>query len=159
MSYARERSAKYGKILRKIRGIVFFAVPHNGSNIASAAGPVACIFEHLKMPWANPQLLKALEKESKLFFDVAKSCVERSEDVGIWSFYEPESPIVCLEENHCVVLATNISRWLPSNLPASLRAKKRLLQLADRVIPESANSILWSASSSSLCLRRFENFA
>lgn len=75
-----------------VRGVVFFAVPHRGSDIAALGKMLANVLKVATLGLrGNPRYVKALEKNSKHLDEISKQFVERLETIQVRTFYETET--------------------------------------------------------------------
>jgi hypothetical protein len=88
---ARECPNTYGKLLESVRGIVFFGVPHRGSEVAYWGSFVANIMAITQLGFrSNTKFIDALRRNSKQFSDISQQFVEPGSRLNIRSFYETE---------------------------------------------------------------------
>ena len=96
---AHERSKYYADLSNSVRGLVFFAVPHRGSDSAYWATFAANLLRSLQLGFCtNPNFLKALQRNSETFSNISKQFIERGETLEIRTFYESKkiwNQLVC----------------------------------------------------------------
>ncbi len=91
MIIAHERPNAYGNLLESVRGILFFGVPHRGSEAAYWGSFVANIMAITQLGFrVNTRFVDALRKNSKSFSDILRQFVEPGSRLNIRSFYETE---------------------------------------------------------------------
>jgi hypothetical protein len=91
MILAWERDDMYGDLLEKIRGAVFFGVPHRGADLAFWADFPAKVLKHTSVGFAgNTRFLDALKRDSYERSEISSSFVRRGADLNIRTFYETE---------------------------------------------------------------------
>ncbi|KAK4144482.1 uncharacterized protein C8A04DRAFT_11422, partial [Dichotomopilus funicola] len=81
----------YRDLLENIRGIVFFAVPHRGANLAMWASFPARVGKHTSLGLAgNTRFLDALKRDSIERSEISNAFVRRAVHLRIRTFYETE---------------------------------------------------------------------
>jgi len=91
MILAHHRSKYYGNLLQHVRAIVFFGVPHRGSDVAYWATFAANILQFGQLGLrTNPTYVKALQRNSSTFAEISTQFVERAESLSIRTFFETE---------------------------------------------------------------------
>lgn len=89
MILAHERSTHYADLLNSIRGLVFFGVPHRGSDAAVWVTFAANLLVYAQLGFGtNPNFVKALQSNSQTFADISQQFIERGANVAIRTFYE-----------------------------------------------------------------------
>ena len=74
-----------------MRGVVFFSVPHRGSDIAALGKMLARGLKIATLGFGiNPRYVKALDKNSKDLDNISRQFVERLETIQVRTFYETE---------------------------------------------------------------------
>lgn len=88
---AHERSSIYAKILDSIQALVFFGVPHRGSDLAYWSAYAARLTSTIQLGLGtNKSFVEALTRNSQTFADISKSFTERAAPMKIRTFYETE---------------------------------------------------------------------
>jgi hypothetical protein len=91
MILAHDRSKYYGHLLQQVRAVVFFGVPHRGSNVAYWAAFAARILQLGQLGLrTNSTYVKALQRNSSTFAEISTQFVERAEPLSIRTFFETE---------------------------------------------------------------------
>lgn len=91
MILAHERSKQYASILTSTRGLVFFGVPHRGSDIASLGKFAAKLLEVAQLGFGtNTAFVEALTRNSDTFAHISQQFIERGADIPIRTFYETD---------------------------------------------------------------------
>jgi hypothetical protein len=91
MVLAWERERLFGDILKSIGGVLFFGVPHRGSDVAFWADFPVKITKYASIGFrGNDKFLDALKRDSKDWRELSESFVERGADLRIRTFYETE---------------------------------------------------------------------
>ncbi len=102
MILAHERSKQYANLLASTRGLVFFGVPHRGSDIARLGNFAANLLEMAQLGFGtNTNFVEALKRNSETFAHISQQFIERGADIPIRTFYETErlgNQLVC---SHC----------------------------------------------------------
>lgn len=84
-----------------MKGVVFFGVPHRGSDIAYWANFAASILEVFALGRTNKRFISALKQNSKTFADISRQFIERAASLEIRTFYETEmmlyNQLVCFK--------------------------------------------------------------
>ena len=89
MIIAHEQIDVYGQLLNSIRGIVFFAVPHRGAELANLVkifSKVVGLFGF----GVNTKHVALLSKESDPLMDISSQFKNRARRVDIMTFVETE---------------------------------------------------------------------
>ena len=93
MIVAHERSTIYRKMLDKVKGFIFLAVPHRGSDLAFWYTWVTELSKFAQVGFAgNANFVAALKSNSKTFADISAQSIERlqSPTIKIRTFYESD---------------------------------------------------------------------
>ena len=91
MIVAHERRKIYGAVLDSVRALVFFGVPHRGSDLAYWSTFAARLLNTVQLGFGtNTSFVEALKRNSKTFADISQSFIERAEHLKIRTFYETE---------------------------------------------------------------------
>lgn len=86
---AHERRNLYSNISDNSKGVVFFGVPHSGSNVAMWGNYAIRVVEKASLGFAgNANFIKALEAHSTEFAHISTQFVERGAYLRINTFYE-----------------------------------------------------------------------
>jgi hypothetical protein len=74
----------YCELLRNVRGLIFFGVPHRGSDLAFWAGLPASLLDKALFGFGgNTRLLDAGKKSSPEWRDISKQFVQRADAVPL----------------------------------------------------------------------------
>jgi hypothetical protein len=88
---AHERSRLYGDLLGCVKAVVFFGVPHRGTDLAYWATFASRIIQAMQLDFGtNPHFVTDLQKNSRTFADISKQFIERGDMLKIRTFYETE---------------------------------------------------------------------
>ncbi|KAH7109021.1 hypothetical protein EDB81DRAFT_954385 [Dactylonectria macrodidyma] len=88
---AHEQDRYYAQLLESIHGVVFFATPHRGSDLAFWGSIAARVAQAASFGFsANSKLSKDLKVDSVLLKHISDSFVYRGGNLNIRSFYETE---------------------------------------------------------------------
>ena len=91
MIIAHERSSIYAKVLDSIQALVFFGVPHRGSDLAYWSTYAARLISTVQLGLGtNKSFVEALTRNSQTFADISQSFTERAAPLKIKTFYETE---------------------------------------------------------------------
>jgi hypothetical protein len=91
MILAHERSSAYGQLLGSVRGLMFFATPHRGSDAAYWAHFAARLLHMIQVGrGTNPSFVAALQRNSTEFANISTQFIERAVSLRIRSFYETD---------------------------------------------------------------------
>lgn len=86
---AHERLDLYGHLLNSVRSVIFFGVPHRGSDVAFWAAFAASLLQHALLGFrGNPTYVESLKRNSKTFADISRQFVARGAKLQIRTFYE-----------------------------------------------------------------------
>lgn len=87
-----DRFNPYGDLLRNVRGLMFFGVPHRGADIAFWAGFPATLLEKGLIGFGgNTRFLDALKKNSPEWREISKQFVQRADAIPlIRTYFETE---------------------------------------------------------------------
>lgn len=89
MILAKQNDDRYGELLEKISGCVFFGVPHRGANIAYWANIPAQIITSLSLGFVgNVQFLESLRRDSDVWRSISNEFIQRAKRLHIRTFYE-----------------------------------------------------------------------
>jgi hypothetical protein len=90
MIIAHERSNVYGELLKSVCGVMFFGVPHRGSDLAYW-GDIAVRICKMMFLKANANFIAPLRRKSATFADISQQFIERGQPpLQIYTFYELE---------------------------------------------------------------------
>ena len=79
-------------VLESVRGLVFFGVPHRGSDLAYWSMFAARLLKDVQLGLGtNTSFVEALKRNSQSFADISKSFIERAMPLKIRTFYETEN--------------------------------------------------------------------
>ncbi|KAI9766209.1 MAG: hypothetical protein M1839_005011 [Geoglossum umbratile] len=88
---AHERSRHYLDLLNSVRGLVFFGVPHRGSDIAYWGTFAANLLKVTQLGFGtNNSFVEALRRNSATFADISRQFIERGANLPIRTFFETE---------------------------------------------------------------------
>ena len=114
-----EQSSHYTDLLNSVRGLIFFGVPHHGSDVTYWSNFAANL---LKIPQlqlsTNSRFVKALKRNSTIFADISQRFIKYGVNIPIRTFYETEKlsnwQLVCryLMWNSAVLLLTSCRLWI-----------------------------------------------
>ena len=91
MIIAYERSSIYGNVLNSVYAMVFFGVPHRGSDLAYWSTLAARLLNTISLgSRTNTSFVEALQRNSQTFADISQSFIERAAPLKIRTFYETE---------------------------------------------------------------------
>lgn len=92
MNTAWNDSEVYGDLLAKIYGVLFFGVPHRGSDVAYWAGLPASLLNHALIGFGgNTSFLNSLKKSSPEWRTISRDFVRRGSALScIRTFFETE---------------------------------------------------------------------
>jgi hypothetical protein len=97
---AHERSSIYGNLLDRIRGSVFFGVPHRGSDVAYWGNFAANVLTVAQLGFGtNSRFVYALQRNSRTFAEISQQFIERGSKLDIRTFYETEKMHAMLVRN------------------------------------------------------------
>jgi hypothetical protein len=86
-------------LLDSVRGLVFFGVPHRGSDIAYWGNFAANLLKITQLGFGtNTSFVEALKRNSATFADISQQFIERGANLPIRTFYETErlwNQLVC----------------------------------------------------------------
>lgn len=86
-------------MLDSVRGLVFFGVPHRGSDIAYWGNFAANLLKITQLGFGtNTSFVEALKRNSATFADISQQFIERGANLPIRTFYETErlwNQLVC----------------------------------------------------------------
>ena len=89
---AHERRGQYQEILSSTRGVVFFGVPHSGSDGAFWANYTVQLVEKASIGFrGNSYFTEILKSHSPEFANISRQFVERGMNLHIQTFYETET--------------------------------------------------------------------
>ena len=102
MILAHERLSHYASLLSNVRGLVFFGVPHRGSDVAYWGAFAANLLKIMQLGFGtNTRSVKDLERNSATFANISQQFIERGANLPIRTFYETEkllNQVVCIYE-------------------------------------------------------------
>jgi hypothetical protein len=82
-----------------VRGLVFFGVPHRGSDVAFWGSFAANLLKITQLGFGtNTRFVEALKRNSETFADISQQFIERAANLPIRTFYETEkllNQLVC----------------------------------------------------------------
>lgn len=105
MILANDRSSQFGGLLQQVKAIVFFGVPHRGSDLAYWASFATRLVEYGVLGFrGNHSYVSALQKNSQPFKDISSQFIERAAPLNIRTFYETERMGNQLVWSSCVTL-------------------------------------------------------
>jgi len=88
---AHERSRYYADLLNSVRGLIFFGVPHHGSDVAYWGNLAANLLRIFQLGFStNTNFVEALKRDSQTFTDISQQFIERGTNLSIRTFYETE---------------------------------------------------------------------
>lgn len=88
---AHERSSYYGPLLNSVKALVFFGVPHRGSDLAYWSTLAARLLNTVQLGLGtNQSFVEALQRNSQTFADISQSFIERAAPLKVRTFYETE---------------------------------------------------------------------
>jgi hypothetical protein len=124
MIIAHERSNAYGELLKSVRGVMFFGVPHRGSDLAYWGDIAASICKTMSLG-ANTKFIAPLRRKSATFADISQQFIERGQPpLQIYTFYELNKVkgqlLVRLSpelETSCFIQLIPFERWLTKTRP------------------------------------------
>jgi H-type lectin domain len=91
MIIAHEQDHRHGEMLKKIRGAVFFGVPHCGADAARLANLVAVLLRVGQFGLStNRAYVKALQRNSETLSTISEEFTQRSASLHIRTFFETE---------------------------------------------------------------------
>ena len=91
MIIAHERSSLYARVLDSVQALVFFGVPHRGSDLAYWSTYAARLMSTVQLGLGtNKSFVEALTRNSQTFADISQSFIERAASLKIRTFYETE---------------------------------------------------------------------
>ena len=85
---AHERDSRYHDISASVKGVMFFGVPHRGSNIALWSNALARLANIPLFGGLRTDLLSDLSPKSILLGNIHDQFIERGKHLQIFSFYE-----------------------------------------------------------------------
>ena len=93
---AHERSSVYGTLLENVKAVVFFGVPHHGSDFPYGSTLAANLLQTVQLGLrTNKPFAEAFRRNSLTFTDISQSFIKRTTPLKIRTFYETEK----LDEN------------------------------------------------------------
>lgn len=99
---AHERSSHYGLLLNSVKALVFFGMPHRGSDLAYWSTLAAKLLNTVQVGrGTNQSFVEALQRNSKTFTDISQSFIDRAAPLKVRTFYETEKlygSLVCLTD-------------------------------------------------------------
>ena len=91
MIIAHELSKNFGTLLGSVRALVFFGVPHRGSDLAYWSALAAKLMKNIQLrTGTNTSFIEALKRNSQTFTDISQSFIERAAPLKIITFFETE---------------------------------------------------------------------
>jgi hypothetical protein len=91
MILAHGRLRHYADLLNSVRGLVFFGVPHRGSDVAYWGNFAANLLKITQLGFStNTSFVEALKRNSETFADISQQFIERGANLPIRTFYETE---------------------------------------------------------------------
>ena len=88
---AHERPRHYADLLNSVKGLVFFGVPHRGSDIAYWGNFAANLIKVIQLGFStNTSFVRALKRNSAAFADISTRFSECGANLPIRTFYETE---------------------------------------------------------------------
>lgn len=89
MIVAHEQTDVYGKLLDSIKGVIFFAVPHRGAQLAAMATSTATALRFFGFN-VNTRHVSILSRESDPLMDISSQFKNRAKGLDITTFVETE---------------------------------------------------------------------
>jgi hypothetical protein len=96
---ANEQSRHYPDLLNSVRGLVFFGVPHRGSDVAYWGNFAANLLKITQLGFGtNTSFVKVLKRNSTAFAEISQQFIGCGANLPIRTFYETEkfmNQLVC----------------------------------------------------------------
>ncbi|EON63595.1 hypothetical protein W97_02823 [Coniosporium apollinis CBS 100218] len=160
---AHEMSSFYGGLLSHVHAVVFFGVPHSGSDAAVWGNFIARLLKLTPLP-VNTNFIGPLQRNSSAFRDISRQFIQRGSQLVIRTFFETKkigNQVIVSRESASLNLPNELALAIPqsdhrdlcrfSNVESQKYApvRRAIRNLIDSALSASQTALINSASSAS----------